>query len=84
MYKAYKVSRKEIRNSIAKQVLFAFALPLAVGILHSAMMLRVLASINLIEGLFAAPILIAVGAYILIYLVYFALTVNSYKRIVSS
>ena len=78
------VSKIEIRNSIAKQVLFAFVLPLSVGILHSAMMLQALASINLIEGLFAAPIMIAVGAYIPIYLVYYILTVNSYNRIVNS
>lgn len=79
------VSRKQVRASIAKQTMFVFGLPLAVGILHSAVVLQslsrlfsVLAGVNL-----AVPILISMGAYILIYIGYYVLTVQSFDRIVN-
>ncbi|OZB98492.1 ABC transporter permease [Paenibacillus sp. XY044] len=78
------VSRKDIRRSVAKQVLFVFGLPLIVGLIHNIMMLRALAGINLISGLFAAPILISGGAYLLIYFAYYAFTVKTYYRTVSA
>ncbi|OXL83332.1 hypothetical protein BCV73_09745 [Paenibacillus sp. SSG-1] len=78
------VSRKDIRRSVAKQVLFVFGLPLIVGLVHSIMMLKALAGINLISGLFAVPILLSGGAYLLIYLAYYAFTVKTYYRTVSA
>ncbi|UYO03159.1 ABC transporter permease [Paenibacillus sp. PSB04] len=78
------VGRKDIRRSVAKQVLFVFGLPLIVGLVHSIMMLKALAGINLINGLFAVPILLSGGAYLLIYLAYYAFTVKTYYRTVSA
>jgi putative ABC transport system permease protein len=77
------VSKKEIWNSVAKQTLFVFGLPLAVGIVHSTMILKALLSINLITFNFAFPILISVTAYIIIYIFYYVLTVNSFNKIVN-
>jgi putative ABC transport system permease protein len=78
-------SRKEIRSTIAKQMLFVFGLPLAVGILHGSMLLHALT--NLISQLIGAnvlvPIMIAISAYVAIYAGYYALTVASYNRIVN-
>jgi putative ABC transport system permease protein len=77
------VSKKEIWNSVAKQTLFVFGLPLAVGIVHSTMILKALLSINLITFNFAFPIFISVTAYIIIYIFYYVLTVNSFNKIVN-
>ncbi|QGQ98874.1 FtsX-like permease family protein [Paenibacillus psychroresistens] len=78
------VSKKEIRNSVAKQTLFVFGLPLAVGIVHSTMILKALLSINLITFNYAFPIVLSVTAYIIIYLFYYVITVNSFNKIVNS
>jgi putative ABC transport system permease protein len=77
------VSKQEIAISVSKQTLFIFALPLAVGIMHSAIILKALSSINLITFNYGIPILISVIAYIAIYLVYYILTVNSFNKIVN-
>jgi putative ABC transport system permease protein len=77
--------KKEIRATIAKQMLFVFGLPLAVGILHGSMLLHALT--NLISQLIGVnvlvPILIAISAYVIIYAGYYSLTVVSYNRIVN-
>ncbi|MCK4258860.1 MAG: FtsX-like permease family protein [Halanaerobiales bacterium] len=76
------VNNKEIRTSIARQILFVFALPLLLGILHSSVALTALSKImnsNLI-----IPVASTIGSYTLIYLVYYVLTVNSYSKIVNS
>lgn len=76
------VTKKEIKNNIAKQMLFIFLLPLIVGIMHSSMALldfAKLLSTNLI-----IPVLLSYGAYILIYLGFYFLTVNSYNKIINS
>ncbi|MCG8514851.1 MAG: ABC transporter permease [Halanaerobiales bacterium] len=76
------VSKNEIKDSIAKQILIIFALPLALGIIHSLVALTALSKImnaNLI-----VPITATIGIYTLIYLLYYFLTVNSYNKIVNS
>ncbi|SKC86468.1 FtsX-like permease family protein [Maledivibacter halophilus] len=76
------VSKKEIKISIAKQMFFVFLLPLAVGIMHSLVataLLNKILNVNL-----AIPLSLSMGAYTIIYMVYYILTVNSYDKIVNS
>lgn len=76
------VNKKEIKASIAKQMLLVFLLPLTVGIVHSLVAVSILdkvLNVNLI-----VPISVSVGAYTLIYMIYYALTVNSYTKIVNT
>lgn len=80
------VTRKEIRSSIAKQSLFIFGLPLAVGIMHSVVVVHALSSLfsNLVNVDLTVPVLFSMILYIVIYLVYYALTVSSFNKIVNS
>jgi putative ABC transport system permease protein len=77
------VSKHEIWRSVAKQAGFVFVLPLAIGIVHSTMILKALLSINLITYNFTVSILISMTAYIIIYFFYYVLTVHSFNRIVN-
>ncbi len=77
------VNRRQVRASVAKQTLFVFLLPLILGILHSSMILKALASIQLIVGDLIVPVVISMIAYAVIYLGYYVLCVNSYNRIVN-
>ncbi|UYO02810.1 ABC transporter permease [Paenibacillus sp. PSB04] len=76
------VKKSEIRKSVAKQVLFVFALPLAAGIAHCAVALSALS--NLMMTSLVVPVVSCMGIYICIYLVYYFLTVNSYYKIVTN
>ncbi|MCP1308730.1 ABC transporter permease [Paenibacillus tyrfis] len=75
------VNKKEIRKSIAKQILFVFALPLIAGIAHCAVALTALS--RLIQTNLVIPVLICIGAYACMYIVYYFLTVNTYYKIVT-
>jgi len=77
------VSRKDIRTTVAKQTLFVFALPLVVGLLHSAVILRALAGINLINGDLTVPISTSMIFYAVVYLIYYGLCVQTYNQIVT-
>ncbi|MGA8942005.1 MAG: FtsX-like permease family protein [Thermoactinomyces sp.] len=78
------VSYKEIYSSIFKQNAFIFILPLIVGLTHYVIIL------NLLKRLFSAmvginlvlPVLICVAIFIMIYAIYYVLTVNSIGRMV--
>ncbi|MDP4097130.1 FtsX-like permease family protein [Paenibacillus sp. P96] len=73
------VSSKEIRHSILKQNAFVFLLPLAVALAHYMVILQLL--IRLFSSLagvdLTLPFLICAAVFILIYAIYFALTVNA-------
>ncbi|SHK56099.1 putative ABC transport system permease protein [Clostridium cavendishii DSM 21758] len=75
------VSEKEVKKSINKQILIVFLLPLILGATHAYMAVR------LLEPLFSKsliiPMLITLGAYSVIYLVYYILTTKAYYKIVS-
>ncbi|TCP30585.1 putative ABC transport system permease protein [Scopulibacillus darangshiensis] len=75
------VTKKEIRHSIAKQMLFIFSMPLGIGILHSAFALSALS--DLMGRNILAPVLISMGVYTVIYIMYYFLTVNSYFKLVT-
>ncbi|AZS15664.1 ABC transporter permease [Paenibacillus lutimineralis] len=76
------VNKGEIRKTVAKQVGFIFALPLIAGIAHCAVALSALS--NLMHTNLAIPVVICMGVYTCIYLIYYALTVNAYYRIVTN
>ncbi|MED0726369.1 ABC transporter permease, partial [Aneurinibacillus aneurinilyticus] len=74
------VKKKEIRKSIAKQILFIFVLPLLAGITHCAVALTALS--NLMQTNLVVPVVICMGIYTIAYIVYYFLTVHSYYKIV--
>lgn len=76
------VSKKEIRGSISKQMLFVFLLPLAIGAIHSIVAIILLSA--MLERYLIVPVCITIALYTLIYLVYYILTVNSYNKIVNA
>ncbi|MDR0268801.1 ABC transporter permease [Paenibacillus sp.] len=76
------VNKKEIRKTVAKQVGFIFALPLIAGIAHCAVALSALS--NLMQTNLVIPVVICIGVYTCIYLIYYALTVNAYYKIVTN
>lgn len=75
------VSPKETRKSIASQVFVVFFVPLAVGLLHSAIALKAFSSLLMMD--LVKPVLIWMIAYTAIYGLYYLLTVASYNRIIT-
>ncbi|WP_106769268.1 FtsX-like permease family protein [Paenibacillus faecalis] len=75
------LNKKEIRKTISKQVLFIFALPLIAGIVHCSVALYALS--NLLNMNLVVPVLICMGVYTFIYLLYYVITVNAYYKIVT-
>ncbi|WP_238883846.1 FtsX-like permease family protein [Clostridium sp. YIM B02551] len=76
------VTSKEIKASISKQIFMIFALPLGVGIIHSLVASTLLSKITRMN--LTLPIIITIGAYTIIYMIYYFLTVNSYYDIINS
>jgi putative ABC transport system permease protein len=84
-YKVLKnigVNKKEIKMSIAKQMLFVFLLPLLVGAAHSCVAITLLGKI--LGSNLMVPIFVTIGIYSVIYLVYYFITVNACSRIINS
>lgn len=75
------LNKKEIRKTISKQVLFIFALPLIAGIVHCSVALYALS--NLLNMNLVVPVLICMGVYTFMYLLYYVITVNAYYKIVT-
>jgi putative ABC transport system permease protein len=78
------VSSKDISATVAKQSFFVFGLPLAVGLIHSAVLLKSFTGIysDLMGKNIIVPVVLSMAAYIAIYLGYYVLTVQTYRRIV--
>ncbi|WP_167630174.1 ABC transporter permease [Listeria valentina] len=74
------VTRKEIRFSIARQILVIFLIPLVLGIAHSNVALLCLA--KLLEVDLTFPVFVSTVSYTIMYIIYYLLTVNSYTTIV--
>ena len=74
------VTKKEMKNTIAKQVRFIFITPLVIGILHSLFALVSLS--NLIPYEILIPLLISISVYVIIYSLYYFITVRSYYKII--
>ncbi|WP_411553836.1 ABC transporter permease [Paenibacillus lautus] len=75
------VNKREVRKTIAHQVLFIFALPLIAGIAHCSVALIALS--RLLNMNLLIPVVICMGVYTCIYLIYYVVTVNAYYRIVT-
>lgn len=76
------VKKREICKSVAKQVLFIFALPLAFGIAHCAVALSTLSRLMMTN--LVVPVVSCMGVYVFIYLIYYFLTVHAYCKIVTN
>jgi len=76
------VKKREIRKSVAKQVLFIFAMPLAFGIAHCAVALLALSKMMMTS--LVVPVVSCMGVYAGIYLIYYFLTVHAYCKIVTN
>ncbi|MFP4015413.1 MAG: FtsX-like permease family protein [Halanaerobiales bacterium] len=80
-YKTLKnigVSCREIRTLLKKQILFFFAAPLLIGIMHS------LVAVSILERLLSLdltiPVIVTIVCYAGIYMAYYFFTVNSYIK----
>lgn len=82
LLKKIGLRKLDIKNSIKKQTLFVFLLPLIIGILHSMVAISLLGKILNLN--LTIPISINIVIYTLIYMVYYLITVNSYIKIINS
>ncbi|WP_105107086.1 ABC transporter permease [Streptococcus suis] len=78
----------QTRQSICKQLLTVFFLPILLAFVHLAFAYKMLSSILLSIGVVNAGLMLQVtvgicGGYLLLYLVVYAITTRSYKQIIS-
>ncbi|HFI0237575.1 TPA: ABC transporter permease [Streptococcus suis] len=78
----------QTRQSIRKQLLTVFFLPILLAFVHLAFAYKMLSSILLSIGVVNAGLMLQVtagicGGYLLLYLVVYAITTRSYKQIIS-
>lgn len=76
------VNKREVKRTIAKQMLFIFGLPLLAGIAHCAVALTAFS--RLLQMNLVIPVLICMGVYTCIYIVYYFLTVHAYYKTVTT
>ncbi|MDR6885231.1 ABC transporter permease [Bacillus sp. 3255] len=73
---------KDIMKGIVRKQLFVFAIPLVIGISHAIFAVKTV-SIAVVSNI-AVPSAIAMGVYLLIYIVFILLTIGYYKKIVQN
>ncbi|WP_409346183.1 FtsX-like permease family protein [Paenibacillus sp. MBLB4367] len=71
---------REIMGGIIRKQLFVFAIPLAIGLVHSIFAVKAASALTLSD--ITVPAAIAMAIYTLIYFVFAVLTVGYYRRIV--
>lgn len=76
------VSFKEMKKSIATQILMIFFIPLVVGVIHSFVALKALANLLAMDILSAVVIWIAI--YTIIYALYYLITYRAYTKIIKN
>ncbi len=81
------MSKKEVKNTINKQILMVFFLPLAVAVIHIAVAFNVVSKLLSLFGLFSTNILIlsiagTVVIFAVLYAVVYGLTAKTYYKIV--
>lgn len=74
--------KRDIKSIISKQMLFVFMLPLLVGVTHSVVAVSILKMALQIDVFI--PLLVTIGAYTLIYMIYYLLTVSSYTKLIET
>nr|WP_265182125.1 FtsX-like permease family protein [Geomicrobium sp. JCM 19055] len=70
----------DIMKGIIRKQLFVFLIPLGIGLIHAAFALNV--GSDLIAASMLTPIMISMGAYVAIYLMFTVVTIRYYKTIV--
>lgn len=73
---------KDIMRGIVRKQLFVFAIPLLIGLLHSVFAVKAASFLMLSD--ITVPSAIAMGVYVLIYVIFAFLTVGYYRRIVKN
>ncbi|MBX4259617.1 ABC transporter permease [Clostridium estertheticum] len=81
------MSKKEVKNTINKQILMVFFLPLAVAVIHIAVAINVVSKLLTLFGLFSTSTLIlsiagTVVIFAVLYAVVYGLTAKTYYKIV--
>ncbi|MBU3178319.1 ABC transporter permease [Clostridium estertheticum] len=81
------MSKKEVKNTINKQILMVFFLPLAVAVIHIAVAFNVVSKLLSLFGLFSTNTLIlsiagTVVIFAVLYAVVYGLTAKTYYKIV--
>ncbi|MBU3146549.1 ABC transporter permease [Clostridium sp. CF012] len=81
------MSKKEVKNTINKQILMVFFLPLAVAVIHIAVAFNVVSKLLSLFGLFSTSTLIlaiagTVAIFAVLYAVVYRLTAKTYYKIV--
>ena len=71
---------RDIMKGIARKQLFVFAIPLAIGISHAVFAVKTVSV--LVPSSIVVPSAMAMGGYVLIYLIFVLLTIGYYKKIV--
>lgn len=74
------ISIHDITWSIRKQMLMMFVMPLFIGLMHSAFALSAFGT--LLGAQILVPVIATMVGYSVIYLVYYILTVNYYRKVV--
>ncbi|MEK4762311.1 FtsX-like permease family protein [Viridibacillus sp. FSL E2-0187] len=75
------VGAREMKKTVASQVFVIFAVPLIIGLAHSAVALTAFSKLFSMD--FTKPVIIWMAAYTAIYGIYYVLTVYSYNRIIT-
>lgn len=76
------LSRRKIRQIIARQYIIVFLLPLIIGIIHSCMMLNALSKV--MDMNFNTPVLISMIIYSTLYGLYYRMTLATGNKLVNS
>ena len=74
--------KRDIKSIISKQMLIVFMLPLSIGIAHSIVAVSILKKVMGMNVF--VPLTVTIGAYTLIYMIYYFLTVNAYCKLVGN
>ncbi len=75
------MSKSQLRRLIAKQLIVIYLIPLVIAISHSSIIILALSAFLGIS--MVTPFLITIGSYLLLYLVYYFLTLSKYTKIAS-
>jgi len=71
---------REIMGGILRKQLFVFAIPLAIGLVHSSFAIKTASALTLSDITF--PAAVAMTVYTIVYFLFAALTVGYYRRVV--
>ncbi|WP_423802313.1 FtsX-like permease family protein [Neobacillus sp. SAB-20_R2A] len=76
------IPEKEIKKTVARQVGFVFFLPLLPAISHSAMITYLIS--DFLQISLQVPFTMFLGAYLIIYLIYYLMTMAGYYRLIKT